>query len=35
VEVEGYIHGSATGHSAGGKAIPEHFSEENDRFRHD
>jgi hypothetical protein len=35
MEVEGYIHGSATGYSAGGKAIPKHFSEENDSIRHD
>jgi hypothetical protein len=35
VEVEGYIHGSATWHSAGGKAIPKHFSKEYDWFRHD
>jgi hypothetical protein len=35
VKVEGYIHGSATGNSASGKAIPKHFSKENDSIRHD
>jgi hypothetical protein len=35
VEVKGYIHGSTTGHSAGGKAIPKHFSKENNSIRHD
>jgi hypothetical protein len=33
--MEGYIHGSATGHSARRKAIPKHFSKEYDWFRHD
>jgi hypothetical protein len=35
VEVKGNIHGSTTGYSAGGKAIPKHFSKENNSIRHD